>query len=76
MSARVKLALAAMLVAAPALAEDYSAGSEAKSWNLLGEEKARFTAKVVDLLCELGGDCADNCGEGRRQLGLLPGGRQ
>lgn len=71
MSARVKLALAAMLVAAPALAEDYSAGSEAKSWNLLGEEKARFTAKVVDLLCELGGDCADNCGEGRRQLGLL-----
>ena len=54
-----------------AMAQDFSEGSEAKPWNLNGEEKARFTAKVVDVLCELTGDCADNCGDGRRQLGLV-----
>ena len=25
---------------------------------------------VVDIACELTGDCADNCGSGKRQLGL------
>lgn len=43
----------------------------ADSWNVTGEELARFDATVVDILCELTGDCADNCGDGRRQLGLL-----
>ncbi|MEM8811135.1 MAG: hypothetical protein AAGF59_00855 [Pseudomonadota bacterium] len=45
--------------------------SQAKSWNLVGETKERFTAKVVDMLCELAGDCVDNCGDGQRHLGLL-----
>ena len=49
----------------------YAKGSQAKNWNLLGQEKALFEAKVVDILCELTGDCPDNCGDGRRQLGLL-----
>ena len=49
----------------------YSKGSQAKNWNLLGQEKALFEARVVDILCELTGDCPDNCGGGRRQLGLL-----
>ena len=52
-------------------AEDFSANSEAKSWNLFAEQPARFEAKVVDILCELSGDCPDNCGDGKRQLGLL-----
>ena len=43
----------------------------AKSWGVTGEEIARFEAKVVDILCELTGDCPDNCGDGKRQLGLL-----
>lgn len=43
----------------------------AQSWGLIGEEKARFEAKVVDVLCELTGNCPDNCGGGGRQLGLL-----
>jgi len=59
------------LLAAPAAAQDFSQGSQANSWGLLGEEPAHFQAKVVDLLCELSGDCPANCGEGRRQLGLL-----
>ncbi|MDH3691413.1 MAG: hypothetical protein OEU36_18390 [Gammaproteobacteria bacterium] len=43
----------------------------AKPWNLKHEEVASFEAKVVDVLCELSGDCADNCGGGKRVLGLL-----
>jgi hypothetical protein len=49
----------------------FSDGSQAESWGLLGEEPARFTATVVDILCELTGDCPANCGEGTRHLGLL-----
>lgn len=64
--------LAATLAAAlPVAAQDFSEGSEANSWNLLGEAPARFEARVVDILCELTGDCPDACGGGARQLGLL-----
>ena len=64
------LVVMAMLVS-PAMAEDFAANSEAKEWGLLGEEKARFDARVVDLLCELTGDCPTDCGGGKRQLGLV-----
>lgn len=70
--------LAAALVAAgPALAQEdfpdgaFSRGSEAKSWNLFGEEKARFEGRVVDALCVLTGDCPADCGAGARQMGIL-----
>jgi len=43
----------------------------AQSWGLPGEEIVRFDAKVVDVLCELTGNCSANCGGGKRQLGLL-----
>ena len=43
----------------------------AQGWGLIGEEIVRFDAKVVDVLCELTGDCPDNCGGGKRQLGLI-----
>ena len=65
------LVSAAPFLSGPAAAADFSEGSEAKEWGLIGEKKARFTARVVDILCELGGDCPAECGEGRRQLGLL-----
>ena len=32
----------------------------ADSWGINGEEKARIQVTVVDLLCELTGNCADN----------------
>ncbi|RMF39776.1 MAG: hypothetical protein D6754_04705 [Alphaproteobacteria bacterium] len=63
--------LVALIIAPPVIAQDFAAESRAKSWNLLGEEKARFAARVVDILCELTGDCPANCGGGTRQLGLL-----
>lgn len=66
-----RLATALALIASPLAAQDFSEGSEAKTWNLYAEQPARFEAKVVDILCELTGDCAENCGDGRRQLGLL-----
>ena len=53
----------AMVVFAPAHA--------AEEWGIEGEEKARFEAKVVDIACELSGNCPANCGDGKRQLGLL-----
>lgn len=56
-------ALWALTAAAPAHA--------ASSWGIEYEEIARVEAKVVDLLCEITGNCADQCGGGKRQLGLL-----
>ena len=53
------------------VAQDFAEGSQAKEWGLLGEEKALFSGKVVDILCELAGDCPDNCGNGLRQLGIV-----
>lgn len=62
----------AALIALPVAAQDFSEGSQAKGWkNLQGREPARFKAKVVDILCELTGECVEKCGEGRRQMGLL-----
>lgn len=42
----------------------------AKSWGVSNEVKAEFTGTVVDIACELSGDCPPNCGDGNRQLGL------
>ena len=55
------LVSAAPFLSGPAAAADFSEGSEAKEWGLIGEKKARFTARVVDILCELGGDCPAEC---------------
>lgn len=67
-----KYLIPAVLLAAPASAQDgaFSEGSEARSWNLAWEEPAFFEATVVDMLCEVAGDCDNECGTGR-QLGLL-----
>ncbi|SDZ01599.1 hypothetical protein SAMN05444004_10546 [Jannaschia faecimaris] len=67
----IRLAMIAALAAAPALAQDFSEGSEAREWGLYAEQKARFTAVVSDPLCELAGDCTDDCGGGRRQVVLI-----
>ncbi len=64
-------ALAAIALALPVSAQDFSEGSEARSWDLYAEVPAKFDATVVDLLCHLTGDCPEDCGAGRRQIGLL-----
>ncbi|MEM1131002.1 MAG: hypothetical protein AAGB15_09545 [Pseudomonadota bacterium] len=71
---RILIAAAlAALMSVPAMAEgEFSEGSQAKGWKgLQGREPAVFKAKVVDALCELTGDCAANCGDGRRPMALL-----
>ena len=67
------LALAASLAvtATVAMAADFSKGSNAQEIGLVGEQKAMFSGKVVDILCELSGDCPANCGDGKRQLGIV-----
>jgi len=75
MFARSLIAILALsLAAAGAHAADdgaFSKGSIAQSWNLLGQENAFFKGRVVDILCELSGDCPANCGGGDRQLGIV-----
>ncbi|WGH77736.1 hypothetical protein [Jannaschia ovalis] len=63
-------ALAAIALALPAAAQDFSEGSEAREWGLYAETPARFTAEVIDPLCELTGDCTEACGGGARQVVL------
>lgn len=72
---RIPLPLAMPLAALAALplaaaAQDFSEGSEATSWNLYGEEKARFEAEVVDPICTLSDACETACAPGR-QYALL-----
>jgi len=43
----------------------------AEGWGIKHEKVTRTEAKVVDLLCEVTGNCVSNCGNGKRQLGLL-----
>ena len=71
-----KITMAALIAAlaataVPAVAQDFSKDSKANSWNLVGEQKAFFSGKVVDILCELSGDCPEDCGAGARQLGIV-----
>ena len=63
--------LAVVLHSPSAIGADFSKGSKAKKWGLTAEEQALFSGKVVDILCELSGDCPDNCGDGLRQLGII-----
>jgi len=43
---------------------------EIESWPITGAEKNQFSGTVVDVLCELSGNCASECGEGKRQLAI------
>ncbi len=50
---------------------EFSEGSNAKEFGFLDEEKATFSGKVVDIMCELSGNCVDNCGGGTRLMGII-----
>ncbi len=60
-----------ILAAAAALALTAGPALAAEGWGIDHEQETRIEAKVVDLLCEVSGDCTENCGNGKRQLGLL-----
>lgn len=44
--------------------------SSARSWGLSEEQLAPLSGTVVDPLCELAGDCPEDCGGGDRPLGI------
>lgn len=60
-----------LMGAAVAVAAMIQPGQAANEWGIEFEKKSRVQAKVVDLLCEVTGDCVEACGAGKRQLGLL-----
>lgn len=60
-----------MIAAALVFAGAVDVANAAEEWGIEYEETARFEAKVVDIACELTGDCPADCGAGKRQLGLL-----
>ncbi len=65
------LKLIATVGAIAVLSAFSSLAQAADGWGIEGEKVVRYDAKVVDILCELSGDCPANCGGGKRQLGLL-----
>jgi len=65
------LVAAALMLASPLAAQDFSAGSEARTWNLYAEKPALFDGRIVDVMCQVTGDCPAACGAGARQLGIL-----
>lgn len=62
---------ASLMVLAACAAQAGELTSQAKTWGLSEEETRAFSGTVVDLACELGGDCPENCGDGARQLGIV-----
>lgn len=43
---------------------------EVQKWGISGAEVGELSGEVVDVLCEVSGNCADQCGAGTRQLGI------
>jgi hypothetical protein len=62
---------APLLTAAAALVVGGGVAEAADPWGLEDEQELAVEATVVDLVCELAGDCPADCGGGKRQLGLL-----
>lgn len=60
-----------LMIMAAVLALGVGPAEAAREWGIDGEEVAQFEAKAVDVLCELTGNCPKNCGDGKRQMGLL-----
>jgi len=48
-----------------------SSAFAADSWGIANETVVEIEATVVDVACTLKKDCPANCGDGKRQLGLL-----
>ncbi len=43
---------------------------QVERWGISGVEVAELSGEVVDVLCEVSGNCVEQCGAGTRQMGL------
>lgn len=66
----MKNSLTAMLVVVAAMSSA-SVANAADGWGIENEQIVEIEATVVDIACSLTKDCPPNCGDGKRQLGLL-----
>ncbi|MBX2886947.1 MAG: hypothetical protein KTR32_43770 [Granulosicoccus sp.] len=58
------------LISAAGLTACATPVGEVQKWGISGSEVAEFSGEVVDVLCEVSGNCAEQCGAGTRQLGI------
>ncbi len=65
--------LSLIVVSALLLTACASGPGKIANWPITAAEQAALSGSVVDVLCELSGNCADNCGDGSRQLGIKTG---
>lgn len=66
------LIFSALAFVSSAYAEgEFAEGSKAKEFGFQEEEKATFSGKVVDVTCEVTGNCVDACGAGKRLMGIV-----
>jgi len=64
------LSLASLLVTSLFLGACATPVGKVASWPVTNGEESELTGTVVDVLCELNGNCANNCGDGKRQLAI------
>lgn len=64
------LSAAILLVTSMFLSACATPVGEVASWPVTNANESMLTGTVVDVLCELNGNCVDNCGNGRRQLAI------
>ena len=59
-----------LLLVSAALTACATPDGEVQKWGITGAEVGELSGEVVDVLCEVSGNCADQCGGGTRQLGI------
>lgn len=64
------LSLATLLVTSTFLGACATKVGEVASWPVTNAQESEITGTVVDVLCELNGNCVDDCGSGKRQLAI------
>lgn len=64
------LSLASLLITIMLLGACATPAGEVDSWPVTNAQERELTGTVVDVLCELNGNCPDNCGNGKRQLAI------
>lgn len=63
--------VSSLLVVAALIVGGVSSARAADEFGIANEKVVQIEVTVVDILCTLKGSCPANCGDGKRQLGLV-----